>query len=129
MKEDTKGLLAYGAVVAVSLAAVFSIAASNIMSHGKTDITVNPQAHEITEKNELIVAFPYYSDMHTVTTVFNLDSNTKTSTDTRLTTAGLMVTQDSKTQTLPINPNDLADLAYKSSDAAALIKAAALRVN
>lgn len=117
MKENTKGTLIYGAIVAAALSSTFLMATGN----GRTDITVNPQTREITEKNQHTIAAPYYSDTHTITTVYNLGRETKTVTDDHLTTAGITVTDKSETKTSELTPDDLFDLRQKSVEAAALI--------
>jgi hypothetical protein len=128
VEERTKGLLGYGAAASLALSSAFLVAAS-LIHEGKPVITVNPAAHAITRKTEHMTALPYYSNMHTVTTVFNLDNSTETATESDLTTAGITVTETSKTRTSAITPGELADLGSKSPEAAALIKAVHLNVN
>ncbi len=117
MKEKIQGALIYGALAAVSLTSVFLMATG----HGHTDITVNQQTREITEKTQHSIAGMGYSDVNTVTTVYNLASEKKTTTDEHLTTAGLSVTDKKETKTSELTPDDLYDLKQKSVEAAALI--------
>lgn len=123
MKEDTKGALLYVGIVAASLAAMFSIVASGIMGEGHTKVSVDPAKHEITQKHNRFLAVPYYSDVQTTTTVFNLDARTKTVTDSHTETATIIVNDKSKpTETSPITQADLDNLSQQSPEAAKLIK-------
>ena len=125
MKERALGILAYSGAVAISLGTMFLMATG----HGHETLTVDPKAHTITQKNEHSTAGMYYGNVHTLTTVWNLDQGTKTTTDADLTSAGLSVTDTSKSETAAIKPGELAELAQKSPEAAALINVSHLKVN
>jgi hypothetical protein len=123
MKEETKGSLLYGAVVAFTLTAAFGIAVSGAFSHAHNKITVEPAAHQITQKQDKFLTVPYYSDVQSKTTVFNLDARTKTVTDNHTETAGIMVNDKGhEAQTSPITQADLDSLRQQSPEAAKLIR-------
>jgi hypothetical protein len=122
MNDGIKGTLLYVGGVTLCLASMFAIVANNLMGDGHTSISVDPQKHEITRKKEHHIGYPYYSDSQTITAVFNLDSGTKTVTDSHTTAAGLLVTDNSKpAQTTPVTDSELADLGRESTEAAQLI--------
>ncbi len=123
MNENTKGSLLYGGIVAFTLAAAFGIAVSGAFSHAHNKIKVDAAAHQITQQQDKFLTVPYYSDVQSKTTVFNLDARTKTVTDNHTETAGIMVTDKGQaTQTSPITQADLDSLRRQSPEAAKLIK-------